>query len=171
MPHGRAEELTGVQVYRQMCARCHGAAGEGSKKEYPQPLIGKRSLESLARYIAKEMPEDDPGKLKAARRKMWPPMSSTAFYSPEAQARQKPPRLELARLTVRQYRDAIADLIAGFRPARAAVAGGRRHRLEAANTSKPKCVASTKKGQPAIARIDPVIQIDLGHVQSGRQDA
>src|SRR5258708_7176361 len=59
-----ADELTGAQIYRQMCARCHGADGEGTKKEYPEPLAGKKSLAQLARYIAKSMPEDDPGKLK-----------------------------------------------------------------------------------------------------------
>ncbi len=40
-----------------------------------------------------------------------------AFYSPEARARNKPARIELSRLTVRQYQNAIADLIGSFRPA------------------------------------------------------
>jgi cytochrome c len=60
-----ADDLTGAQIYRQLCARCHGAEGEGTKTEYAQPLAGKRSVEQLARYIAKSMPEDDPGKIKA----------------------------------------------------------------------------------------------------------
>ncbi len=38
-----------------------------------------------------------------------------AFYSKAAQARNKPPRIELSRLTVRQYRNAVADLIGDFR--------------------------------------------------------
>ena len=38
-----------------------------------------------------------------------------AFYSPVAQARNQPARIELARLTVRQYRQSVADLIGGFR--------------------------------------------------------
>ena len=30
-----AEEKTGEQIYQQLCVRCHGAAGEGSKKAQP----------------------------------------------------------------------------------------------------------------------------------------
>ena len=37
------------------------------------------------------------------------------FYSPEAQALINPPRIELSRLTVSQYRNAIADLAISFR--------------------------------------------------------
>ena len=38
------------------------------------------------------------------------------FYSKAARDRAKPPRIELSRLTVQQYRNAVADLIATFRP-------------------------------------------------------
>jgi cytochrome c553 len=157
----RADDLTGAQVYRQMCARCHGAEGEGSKKEYPQPLIGKRSLESLVRYIAKEMPEDAPGKLKAVEAENVAAYIYDTFYSPEAQARQKLPRLELARLTVRQYRDAIADLVAGLRPPAPPWPDGDGTGLKG-EYFKSKVRGFNQKGTPAIARIDPVIQIDLG---------
>src|SRR5271165_2540643 len=84
-----AEELTGSQIYLQLCARCHGAEGEGTKKEYPQPLVGKRSLEQLARYIAKSMPEDDPCKLKPAEAQRVSEYIFDTFYSPAAQSRQK----------------------------------------------------------------------------------
>ena len=56
-----AEGRTGGQVYRQMCASCHGAAGEGTAAKYPHPLVGNRSVGQLARYITKNMPEDAPG--------------------------------------------------------------------------------------------------------------
>jgi hypothetical protein len=39
------------------------------------------------------------------------------FYSPVAQARNRPARIELSHLTVRQYRNTLADLIGSFRPA------------------------------------------------------
>jgi cytochrome c len=39
-----AEGRTGEQVYRQLCARCHGAVGEGTKDNYPRSLAGNRSL-------------------------------------------------------------------------------------------------------------------------------
>ena len=40
-----------------------------------------------------------------------------AFYSPDARVRNKPARIELSRLTVRQHQNAVADLIASFHPA------------------------------------------------------
>ncbi len=103
-------------MYRQLCARCHGAEGEGTRTEYPQPLVGKRSVEQLGRYIAKSMPEDKPGTLSAPKAEKVAAYIYDAFYSPAAQARQKPPRVELARLTVHQYRNAVADLLASFSP-------------------------------------------------------
>lgn len=36
----RAEEQTGEQIYRQQCAMCHGANGEGNEDQYGSPLIG-----------------------------------------------------------------------------------------------------------------------------------
>jgi len=38
-----------------------------------------------------------------------------AFYSPIAQERNRPARIELSRLTVRQYQNAVSDLVASFR--------------------------------------------------------
>ncbi|MCP4068925.1 MAG: DUF3500 domain-containing protein, partial [Phycisphaeraceae bacterium] len=38
-----------------------------------------------------------------------------AFYSPAAQARNNPPRIELTRLTNTQYRNSVADLVGAFR--------------------------------------------------------
>ena len=56
-----APDPKGEQIYRQKCASCHGAAGEGTDEHYPRPLIGDRSVEGLSRIIAKTMPEDAPG--------------------------------------------------------------------------------------------------------------
>src|SRR5437868_5544248 len=113
-----AAERTGEQIYRETCARCHGASGEGGK-EYPHELIGKRSQGQLARYIAKSMPEDKPGTCTGADAEKVAAYIYDAFYSPTAQARNKPARVELSRLTVRQYREAVADLVGSFRPAAA----------------------------------------------------
>ena len=41
-------EKSGEQIYRQHCARCHGAAGEGTKK-YEKTLAGNKELPMLAR--------------------------------------------------------------------------------------------------------------------------
>ena len=110
----RAEEPTGEQIYKQMCVRCHGMAGEGTKKA-PQPLIGDRSLAQLAAVIDRTMPEDDPDSLDAIGSKKVAEFIFDKFYSPAAQARIKPPRVELSRLTVKQYRNAVADIVASFR--------------------------------------------------------
>src|SRR5205807_2254649 len=80
LPAAGADELTGAQIYSRMCARCHGVDGEGNKKEYAQPLAGKKSVAQLARYIARTMPEDDPGKLKAAEADKVAAFIYGAFY-------------------------------------------------------------------------------------------
>ena len=59
-----AEDRTGEQIYKEMCARCHGAKGEGTKK-YEHPLTGDKSVAQLAGVIDRTMPEDDPDKLDA----------------------------------------------------------------------------------------------------------
>ena len=110
-----AETPTGEKVFQQKCASCHGATGEGTSKNYPQPLIGDLSIGELTRYIEKTMPEDKPGTCVGEEAARVAEFVHGAFYSPTAQARNKPARIELSRLTVRQYRNAVADLIGSFR--------------------------------------------------------
>jgi cytochrome c5 len=114
-----ADPPTGEQIYRKQCASCHGANGEGVKEgvkdEYPHPLAGSRSVAQLARLIAKTMPKDDPGTCTGESADKVAAYINDAFYSKEARERNKPPRVELSRLTVRQYQNAVADLVAGFR--------------------------------------------------------
>lgn len=105
----------GADIYRTKCASCHGAAGEGSLKSYPNPLIGDRSVGELTEYISKTMPEDKPGTCVGDEAKQVSEYIYGAFYSPTAQARNKPARIELSRLTVRQYRNTLADLVSQFR--------------------------------------------------------
>jgi Protein of unknown function (DUF1592)/Protein of unknown function (DUF1588)/PA14 domain/Protein of unknown function (DUF1595)/Cytochrome C oxidase, cbb3-type, subunit III len=109
-----AEPLTGEQLYRKQCASCHGAQGEGAKA-FPRPLIGDKPLPELAKLIIKTMPEDKPGTLSTEDAAKVSTFVFDSFYSKEARAKNPPPRIELSRLTVRQYRNAIADLIATFR--------------------------------------------------------
>jgi hypothetical protein len=105
-----AGEPAGAAIYQKMCARCHGKAGEGTKA-HPPALIGNRSLAQLTRYIAKAMPEDDPGTCTGPDAEKVAAYIFDAFYSPAAQARIKAPRVELARLTVSEYRNAVTDLV------------------------------------------------------------
>jgi len=110
-----ADGPTGEQIYRKQCAACHGANGEGSQEDYPHPLAGNRSMAQLVRLIAKSMPKDDPGTCTGANAEKVAAYVYDAFYSRAARERTKLPRIELSRLTVRQYQSAIADLIASFR--------------------------------------------------------
>ncbi len=109
-----AEELSGETIFQSKCAVCHGAQGEGTKK-IKQRLQGERSIGQLAHVIAETMPDDDPGTLKAAEVQAVSKYVYEKFYSSLARERQRPARIELTRLTVRQYRQSLADLIGSFR--------------------------------------------------------
>lgn len=107
------DDPPGLAIYRDTCAGCHGANGEGNIEEYPHPLQGNRTVEKLARLIQKTMPADDPGTLSAEQADEVADYIHQAFCAtgPEGDG----PRIELARLTVDQYRNAIADLVGSFR--------------------------------------------------------
>jgi hypothetical protein len=113
----RADGLTGDEVYKQKCATCHGLTGEGSKEKYPRRLEGDRSVAQLAKLIAKTMPEDNPGTLAADEADKVAGYIHDAFYSRIARERNRPARVEMTRLTVKQYRNAVADLIGSFQGA------------------------------------------------------
>src|SRR5205823_14948183 len=112
-----ADTRTGEQIYRQRCVKCHGASGEGTEDDYPNRLVGNKSVAQLTRFIAKKMPKDSPQKCDNEEAQKVAAYIYDKFYSDAAQERNKPPRIELARLTVRQYRNAVADLIGSFRTA------------------------------------------------------
>ena len=104
----------GRKIYQDKCASCHGAKGEGVRNEYADPLVGDRTLASLIHYVEKQMPDDKPGTCVGENAKQVSAYIYDAFYSPEAQLRANPPRIELTRLTVGQYRTTIADLLGSF---------------------------------------------------------
>ncbi|HEU0008346.1 MAG TPA: DUF1592 domain-containing protein [Verrucomicrobiae bacterium] len=108
--------LSGQLIYKQLCAKCHGKNGGGVKGKYDDALHGDWSLEKLTRYIAKNMPDDAPEKCVGEDAAEVARYIHDAFYSPEARARNHPPRVELTRLTNRQYVHTIADLIKSFGP-------------------------------------------------------
>jgi hypothetical protein len=113
--HAADNERTGEQIYRADCARCHGSRGEGVADKHDEPLFGDRSLKSLARLIAKTMPEDRDEKSSPEDSAKVAAYIYDAFYSPAARARNQPARIQLARLTVRQYLNSVADLVGSFR--------------------------------------------------------
>lgn len=108
------KRLAGREIYRQQCAKCHGRNGEGVKNKYEDALRGDRSLEKLTRYIDKAMPDDDPGRCVGEDAAAVARYIYDAFYSREARIRKHPPRVELVRLTNRQYANTVADLLKHF---------------------------------------------------------
>ncbi len=117
--HGTAtaadRDHPGAIIYQDLCANCHGAQGEGVPGKYDEPLIGDRTLESLARKIERTMPEEDPDTCVGEDARQVTAYIYDAFYSPAAQARIRPPEIDLTRLTVPQFRASVADLIGHFR--------------------------------------------------------
>lgn len=152
----RAQEPA-QKLYEQKCARCHGKTGEGTK-EYRPPLVGNRALPQLTRYISRAMPEDDPGTLSAAESEAVAKYIFDAFYSPAAQAKIKPQRVELARLTVAEYRNALADVVGGF----GAAGGAAKPSGKADAGLRAEYFNSEKRNRTlAFKRVDPVINIDF----------
>ena len=110
-----ARPLTGPDIFKRQCAKCHGKNGEGVKGKFEDPLQGERSLEKLTRYIERNMPDDKPGSCTGQNATNVATFIYNAFYSREARLRSaKPPRIELARLTNRQYLNSVADLLKEF---------------------------------------------------------
>ena len=158
-----AAPRAGEVVYRQDCMSCHGPVGEGVAGKADEPLVGEKSIASLAKYIAREMPENDPGTLSMADATASAEYIHKAFYSGEARARNHPPRIELAHLTVRQYRESIADLLASLRNATSTtetggLAGTYRERPE----RDPKKPDQNRPEVTFKQQVDPVIDFDFG---------
>jgi cytochrome c553 len=109
-----AAEHPGLAVYREHCGRCHGENGQGTA-DFPDPLSGDLSVNQLSAYIDETMPEDDPHKVTGAAARDVAAYVHEVFYSPVARDRNRPARVEVSRLTVRQHRNTVADLVASFR--------------------------------------------------------
>ncbi|MFO0953019.1 MAG: DUF1592 domain-containing protein [Isosphaeraceae bacterium] len=148
------DALSGEQIFVKQCARCHGNAGEGSA-DYPRELIGDRTVPQLARLISRTMPEDDPGTCKGDDAEKVAAYIFDAFYSPAAQAKNRPPRVELARLTGRQYQNAVADLIGSYR-------GSYKWDSERGLHGEYFKSRNFRTSDRAIDRRDPVVKFDFG---------
>ncbi len=146
----------GEAIFRDLCATCHGGKGEGVAGKHDDQLYGERSLAALAKYIDKSMPEDEEEKLDAAGSAKVAEYIYNAFYSPAARARNHPARVELARLTNRQYRESVADLLGSFveQPEAGAATG-----LKAAYFESE---GMNKKSKPKLEREDAAVDFDFG---------
>jgi hypothetical protein len=146
----------GSDVYRQMCAKCHGRNGEGVKGKYSDPLRGDRTLEKLTRYIERNMPDDDPGKCVGPDAAAVATYIYDAFYSRDARLKKNPPRVELVRLTNRQYVNTVADLLKHFTGSDSPVGAERGLR---ATYYRVKDFDDDKK---ALDRVDRGVDFDFG---------
>src|SRR6185503_16341252 len=155
----------GEAIYRKRCASCHGESGEGVEGKHRDPLAGDKSIAELARYIEKSMPEDQPGTCVGREAEEVARYLHDAFYSPIARARNQKARVELSRLTVRQYRNAVADLVGSFREP-APRSGERGLRGDYFNSVRPGRDDYFNPGQQgrdsALGRVDPEVRFDFG---------
>ena len=149
---------TGREIYQQSCARCHGPNGEGVKDKHAEALRGDWSIAKLARVIAKTMPEDDPGTCVGPEAEAVSRYITDAFYSREAQARHHPARVELVRLTNRQYIHAIADLIKHFTGKDAPATDG--SGLQGAYFDS----RNNRRSDALFERVDPEVNFEFGSV-------
>lgn len=152
---------TGAEIYQQMCAECHGKKGEGVQGKYDDPLIGDRSVESLAKLIDRTMPDGEPEKSTPEEARLVAAYIHEAFYSPAARARNNPPKYELARLTNRQFRESVADVIGSFRSTQAAGKGTGLH------AQLFQSDGMNKKKKMSLEREDAAIDFDFGAESPG----
>ncbi|MBL8892127.1 MAG: DUF1588 domain-containing protein [Planctomycetaceae bacterium] len=117
---GQAPVEDGARIYQQKCASCHGEQGQGVAGVYDAAIFGERSIAELTRLIERTMPEGEPEACVAEEAALVARYIHQEFYSPAARIRKgldQPLQVELSRLTVPQYRNAVADLLAYFTPA------------------------------------------------------
>lgn len=149
-----ADEPTGESIYQKRCLSCHGPSGEGSE-DYPRALLGDRTVAQLSRVIAKTMPEDDPGTCVGPEADKVAAYIYETFYSRAAQAKHQTARIELSRLTVKQYRNAVADLVGTFRTT---------GRWDDKRGLRGQYFKSRRfrENDRALDRIDPTVHFDFG---------
>lgn len=153
---GAEPNKRGREVFRQQCVKCHGRNGEGVKDKYDDALVGDWSIEKLTRYIDRNMPEDAPEKCKGADAEAVARYINDTFYSREARLRNHPPRIELVRLTNRQYLNTVADLIKHF-TGRDKPVGGERGLRASYYGSR-----NFNRGSKAFERVDRQVNFDFG---------
>jgi cytochrome c553 len=159
VPASGDDSSSGATIYRSQCARCHGPEGEGTPDNFPTPLIGDHSIAQLATLIADTMPEDVEQKCPPEDAAKVADYIYRAFYSPEAQFRNMPARVELSRLTVAQYQNSVTDLVGSFRQTQESrsnrkLENGLRAHYFAARSFRP----DAKKFE----RTDSQVQFDFG---------
>ncbi len=150
-----AENEKGAAIYAQRCAECHGANGEGVAGVRSEPLIGDLSVRELTKYISDTMPEDDPAACVGEDAAAVAAYIHETFYSVTAQFKNRPMRIELSRLTVRQYQNSIADLIGAF-------AGSGTWDAQRGLEANYYNSRQRRRENRVVSRIDPVVDVNFG---------
>lgn len=144
----------GAAIYEKQCASCHGPNGEGVADKYNETLYGTRSVESLTRYIDRNMPEGAEDQCVGEDARAVAEWMHRTFYSQEARNRMRPPRIDLTRLTNEQYRQSVADLVGSFSGRPQPFAGGG---LQARYFNAEKM---EEQKQKIAERVDAEVRID-----------
>ena len=150
----------GRTIYLKQCASCHGESGQGVEGEYEDALYGDWSLGKIQRYIEKNMPEEDPDECVGEDAESVAKYIYQKFYSDEAKFRNAPKRIELARLTNRQYRESVSDLFVNLLKTNDPD-GGVRHEM-GLKASYYDSKGMNKKDNLKKSRIDKAIDFDFG---------
>ncbi|MCU0960743.1 MAG: DUF1592 domain-containing protein [Pirellulaceae bacterium] len=145
----------GAEIYQRLCVRCHGAQGQGVPGLCDRPLQGAYELADLIQIVDESMPEDDPDQCRGADAESVARYIFETFYASSVQDSARPARIELARLTVRQYQQAVADLVATFlgESARSDERGLRARYYNAPHFARDKLV---------LERVEPLLEQDFG---------
>lgn len=144
----------GAKIFKAQCSGCHGDKAQGGAG-YSKPLAGKLSSGELVNYIQKYMP---PGgkRLSTKDAKAVGEYVYNEFYSTIAQERNRPPRVELVRLTVNEFKNSVADLL---RRGSTVELPGTVHGLQGQYFKARNFDSKTK----IIDRLDSEIQFDYGN--------
>jgi hypothetical protein len=154
--HGAEQNKRGREIFRQLCVKCHGRNGEGVKGKYDDALRGDWPIEKLTRYIDKNMPDDAPERCVGPDADAVARYIYDAFYSREARMRNHPPRVELVRLTNRQYLNTVADLIKYFTGNDTTTSGERGLRASYYSSR------NFNRGSNVFERVDRQVNFDFG---------
>ncbi|MBX3745718.1 MAG: DUF1592 domain-containing protein [Verrucomicrobiae bacterium] len=148
----------GRRLYLDRCASCHGSDAQGVPGKYDRPLEGDESLSRLTRIIDRTMPDDDPDACVGEDAAAVALYLFESFYSPEARQRRRSARIELSRLTNRQFLTTVADLAGRFHgdafpPTTSPEAGLRGEYFQGRGFNRDRRV---------FERLDPNVHLDFG---------
>ncbi len=159
LPVGTAMgEPSGAEIYRTLCLECHGPQGEGVAGKYDETLHGDLSVEELARRIEETMPEEQPELCVGDEARAVASYIHETFYSHVARAQIMPVRVDLSRMTVKQYVNSVADLVGSFREERDRAEPSGEQGLQGDYYK----THNMRRNEAVFERIDPAIAFQFG---------